>query len=294
MNLQWLFIGLLAFIAVISCSNPEVTVPDNGLAKYQTGTISITIARPIQGKDLTNSIASKYADTYEVFAYSPTGTISYNVGITPGETSSLVVPTGTYDVIALAGEHSDSSTNIALVGTAEADNVSISPGIMTPVSLTLRVIGMALALPQFVDSDTAYSAVLTLDLKLPKASLSVYPTASIRACPSSCTAKSESHTATMTSIGSVMTLTYANLIAPVYNADLTADLDDSSVPIISIKDGSFRTNLVKAYPNNFAYDWTIPGIENCSPIIGYIAESNTCNVVQKEGLDISIGWDSDN
>jgi len=153
-----LLIGLLIVISVFtSCT------PING-SSHEIGTISITLLAP-QSRGLTNQDAALYSDTYEVFAYSPADTISYNVLVTPNNTAFLEVPIGTYNVIALAGWCGGNSS-AGLLGSGKASDIVVSSGNVASVSITLQSIIVGFSVPSSVTVGTTYTITATFDSRI--------------------------------------------------------------------------------------------------------------------------------
>ncbi len=128
-----------------------------------TGKIAIQISSH-SSRFLDNSVAASLSDTYEVFAYNPDSTVSYNITLTGGS-GEFSVPVGTYRVVVLAGKRASFGGSVMLLGTAKVSDVVVVEYESTLVALTLQSISVSMSLPSTAVTNSTYTVTSSYDFK---------------------------------------------------------------------------------------------------------------------------------
>lgn len=141
--MRWL-IALVSAAAVWGCSVPVGSEAGRSDSEIPGGKGLLVFHWPsgAERAALESGWASSVADVYEAALFSPARSLGFALGIGSGE--AVAVDPGTYRVLVLAGVKKSSGSSTAyLVGSANAEGVTVTAGTRTTVDLVLRPIELA-------------------------------------------------------------------------------------------------------------------------------------------------------
>ncbi len=265
-NLLIILVSLLA----ISCSNVF------NVATQKYGKVSIHLPRNLN-KSLSNGDAANVANVYKVYIYSAESGQYYSIDASIIESTTVNVPIGKYNVLALAGYQAAGTPS--LIGSGITRDINVIESQTTEVSIALDALDVEIQCPTevTVNSKIEISTIFTntcngvLSFQSPVS----YSYINLNGDP-----QGDSNISYTNSVNGDIRTLIGTIESPAFPTEATVVLDSGS---IGLYDGSFNIAIV---PNWHLYNCnTFSSLtEELTKKIKISTENNT------PGLGIIISW----